>query len=255
MAVPSSGPLSFADIALEFDDTTPYSMDEYTRGGALVPEAPANQNIPTNPTGTRSFEDYRGATKEISVTLTLANSPYELVDMKAEFDQFDIDQGNTESTWDSGTPVRLIIEPGVIVGSTTPSTPALTIPSRAQGTVSVTNGGSIQGSGGNGTVGGSAVVANNPTTITNNGQIYAGGGAGGTGGAGGAGNCCGPGPGVCIQTGGQCNTPCGSCTINGNAGNCGTNKNPRTFRICGQLSYPTVCSGTPAGTGLSLIHI
>jgi len=47
MPLPTSGVLSFSDIATEFGDTVPYSLSEYYRNGSLVPSV---KNVPT--TGT-----------------------------------------------------------------------------------------------------------------------------------------------------------------------------------------------------------
>lgn len=38
MTLPASGPLSLADVAAEFGGATPHGLQEYYRGGGLVPE-------------------------------------------------------------------------------------------------------------------------------------------------------------------------------------------------------------------------
>jgi hypothetical protein len=95
------------------------------------------------------------------------------------------------TAWTSSIKKRVIINPGVIVGSSSasPFNYALTIPTGLGGTLRVENYGSIQGAGGlpNGGNGGNAIFAGSPVTFNNQGTIYAGGGAGGLGGAGGGG--------------------------------------------------------------------
>lgn len=53
----SSGPISLSQLALEFNDSTPNSLNEFYRGGALVPSMPANNNIPliNNPISLGNF--------------------------------------------------------------------------------------------------------------------------------------------------------------------------------------------------------
>lgn len=87
---------------------------------------------------------------------------------------------------------RVIIAPGVTIGSNSTSTAALIIPTTATGgEIVVDNYGSIQGAGGaaNGGTGGDAILAQALCRINNKsgGTIYAGGGGGGTGGTGGTG--------------------------------------------------------------------
>lgn len=111
---------------------------------------------------------------------------------------------------------RIIIPSGIIVGSASTATAALTIPSGGQGRIIIENYGEIQGAGGPaGGNGGDAILAQSLTQVINRstGKIYAGGGGGGTGGVGGTG-----GPGtyqaVCCFTSGVrvTNSSCsGSC--------------------------------------------
>ena len=48
MAVPSSGVLKISDIATEFQDTVPYRLSKYYRGGALVPDSSQISNLPNS---------------------------------------------------------------------------------------------------------------------------------------------------------------------------------------------------------------
>ena len=85
---------------------------------------------------------------------------------------------------------KIYINSGVIVGSTSTSNSAITIPSGFGGNIRLINYGSIQGAGGasNGGTGGNAIFAGSSGVIIDNrGTIYAGGGGGGQGGTGGGG--------------------------------------------------------------------
>jgi hypothetical protein len=92
--------------------------------------------------------------------------------------------------WASSVPKRVIINSGVIVGSTSSSGYAINIPSGMGGTLRIDNNGSIQGAGGaaNSGTGGSAIFVGSAVSINNVGSIYAGGGGGGAGGNGGQGS-------------------------------------------------------------------
>ena len=106
--------------------------------------------------------------------------------------------GSTD--WTRSVRKRLVINGGVVVGSTNPGAAALSITAGVVGAFVLENNGSIQGAGGlggvanggNGGKGGNAIIINNKGTggtvsITNNGSIYAGGGGGGAGTKGGTG--------------------------------------------------------------------
>ena len=142
--------------------------------------------------------------------------------------------GSTD--WTRSVRKRLVINGGVVVGSTNPSAAALSITAGVVGAFVLENNGSIQGAGGlggvanggNGGKGGNAIIINNKGTggtvsITNNGSIYAGGGGGGAGTKGGTG-----GKGVdgsyttstyveqsCPSYDGQCPTWYSNCTNSG----------------------------------------
>jgi hypothetical protein len=103
------------------------------------------------------------------------------------------------------TDVILTVNPGIFVGGNTPASYAMLVPSafNAGDSVTIVNNGSILGAGGAGGDGGGAgptpndlgrpgaasgnsVYVNRPTTITNNGSIFSGGGGGGGGNGGNA---------------------------------------------------------------------
>lgn len=176
MAIKASGSLALSEIAAEFGDSQPHSMSEFIRGGSLVPQADANNNIPTS-TANMRFDNFFSAVNVIAVTASSGTN----VSAATLFG----------SNWTVDVPKELIIPSGVTLGATSTSNFALTIESNLAGTLTVKNTGSIQGAGGAaGANGGDAIDVNASCTIINNsgGAIQAGGGGGGAGGTGGGGS-------------------------------------------------------------------
>jgi hypothetical protein len=174
MTLPCPGPasISFLDIQNEFGGSNPIGLNEYYRNGGLV--SSNNTSVPTS--GSISLDNFFCAVNEIIVYIT-SNS--ENVNVQSLFG------GN----WTQNVPKRLVINPGVVVGSLDPGAYALIIPGEIVSTLRIDNNGSIQGAGGspNSGNGGPAILANTAVTIDNIGSIYAGGGGGGQGGTGGGG--------------------------------------------------------------------
>lgn len=69
MTLQTSGPISLGNIQGEFGGTTPTSMSEYLRGGANVPDTPANANIKSSAVN-MGFSNYYGGVKADVVNLT-----------------------------------------------------------------------------------------------------------------------------------------------------------------------------------------
>ena len=69
MAVTSSAPIDIGDLVTEFGGDAPHSLTEYYRGGSLVPNTTANNNVPTS--GAISLTDFFGATDTVTWTTTL----------------------------------------------------------------------------------------------------------------------------------------------------------------------------------------
>jgi len=74
MALPISGAISFTDIQTEFGGTNPIGLNEYYRGGGLVPNTPANTSIPT--TGAISLSDFYGGSVLTISTHTVTIGTY-----------------------------------------------------------------------------------------------------------------------------------------------------------------------------------
>ena len=188
MALPASGQLSISDIATEFSDSQPNLMSDYYRGGAVVPDAAANGNVPVS--GAISIGNFYNAANRTALALTISSSTQ-------NYDVFS--NASPSPLYAAGiTDVTLTINPGVLVGSSATTTYAMSVPSgfNPGDTVTIINNGVVQGRGGNagagstspgvgggGNPGGSALYVNRATTITNNGT-FAGGGGGGGGGRG-----------------------------------------------------------------------
>ncbi len=189
MAIPGPGvAISVNTVVGEFGGTAPHSLNEYYRGGGLVPNAPANAAIPT--AGQIALGNFYGATNRISVPLTIGANTY----------NYDV-YANRGPAYVAGISDVVVTVPGsVTVGSTSTGAYAMLVPSAFSptDTVTIVNNGVIQGMGGAGGiggwvngprpggpggVGGNALYVNRPVTVTNNGTL-AGGGGGGGGGAG-----------------------------------------------------------------------
>ena len=210
MTIPTSGPVSFNTLKNEYNDTNPVRLNEFYRGG-LVPNSTINNgSVPTS--GEISLSDLRGSSNEFVAVVSSSTT------------QLNLQTLFTSSAWSSSVPKRVEINSGVVIGSSSISTPALTVGGGAGGVVRINNAGSIQGAGGsaNSGNGGPAVRANSPTQIQNTGQIYAGGGGGGRGGTGGSGSCSNnpPTPTQCPCGGGNTRCEGGSCPCGGGTTQC-----------------------------------
>ena len=185
MALQGSGTITLKNVADEFDNSAPYSMSEFYRGGAEVPEATENANVPTS--GAISLGDFYGATKRIAVNYTISSNTDAGIDLKAIADANGYSAGITD--------VYVTVNSGVYVGSPSDGTSyAISADGFASGDIiHIVNNGYILGRGGTGGGGSVGVVSKAPsgnaggrgiyttanTNITNNGTIAGGGGGGG----------------------------------------------------------------------------
>lgn len=69
MAIKTSGSISIQDIVNEFGGTAPHALNEYYKGGALVPISNANVNVPTS--GAISLENFYGASRNIIISYSM----------------------------------------------------------------------------------------------------------------------------------------------------------------------------------------
>ena len=69
MSIPLTGPVTLAQLQIEFGGTDPVSLNEYYRGGAFVPNSVRNVSVPTS--GAISFDQFRGSSKTATVTYAI----------------------------------------------------------------------------------------------------------------------------------------------------------------------------------------
>lgn len=185
MTLQSSGAISLTDIRDEYNtgSNAPIVFNDYYRGGSLVKSNAANNSstnlsadVPTSANNNPlSVQDFYGQGKGFRRTFNSTATNQTGATMFG--DDYTLDY-----------PKEVVIDSNVTVGSTSSSNPAIQISSGLQGTISLTNNGSIEGAGGAaGTQGGIGLSCVSTTTVVNNGTIKGGGGGGGTGGAGGKG--------------------------------------------------------------------
>ena len=267
MAIKSSGTfLRFSEIASEFNDSQPHSMSEFTRGGILVPDSASNslirsvaQRAAGGANGRMKFSDYYGAANGFGITIASTVTDLDLATL------FNTAQSGI---WASSEAKVLTINSGIIVGATSTGNAALTIPSGMGGTLVIVNNGAIQGAGGasSGAVGGDAIsVLSSGVSITNNGDIYAGGGAGGAGGAGGDGgdgsyNTTSYGTGTPYQapnqSGSYCNTSC-VLAYGSNSYCTSTSQNTTTGSVCYYFFWRNeyTCTAVGGNTGCAIVTV
>ena len=185
MTLQSSGAISLSDIRDEYNtgSNAPIVFNDYYRGGSLVRGNAVNNtstnlsaDVPTNANNNPlSVEDFYGQGKGFRRT----------------FNATATNQTGATMFGDDYTlnyPKEVVVDANVTVGATSTSNSAIQISSGLQGTISLTNNGSIEGAGGAAsTQGGTALTCSSTVTVVNNGTIKGGGGGGGTGGAGGKG--------------------------------------------------------------------
>ena len=182
--IPFYDPLSFKDIATIFTQPiTTVAIARYYRGGTIVSDNLANQQVPR--TGPLSVSDFYGdARGRIFVDLVIASDTF----------NYDI-YANRKNAYVPGlTDISVIVNPGVFVGSNVAGSPAMSVPNSftVGDTVSITNYGYIYGRGGQGgggsqlpgtpgAIGDTGLYVNRPTTVFNYGELSGGGGGGGGG--------------------------------------------------------------------------
>jgi hypothetical protein len=70
MTLPTSGPLSLADIQTEFGGSNPISLSEYYAGGAYVPAGTTGTNGPVPSSGTISISNFYGTSNIPTLSVT-----------------------------------------------------------------------------------------------------------------------------------------------------------------------------------------
>ena len=175
MPLQSSGSISLQQIASEFNDSAPHSLNEFYAGGSAGVTSGGAPNVPSS--GEISFNDFYGAANQVTVTISSSENN---VNVSSKFG----------SNFSSSIPKILVINSGVELGATSLSNYALQVPSGMGGTLNIQNAGTLSGAGGDGSTstssaggtGGTALfIASSNVTVTNTGTIRGGGGGGGKG--------------------------------------------------------------------------
>jgi hypothetical protein len=147
MAIPGPGTaISINTIVGEFGGSVPHSINEYYRGGGLVPNTPGNSAIPTS--GQIALSNFYGSANRIAYTLTIS----------ADTQNYDVFTNRGPSYSPGASDITVQINPGVTVGSATVPAYAMLVPSSFSpaDTITIVNNGSIRGAGAGGGAGGRA---------------------------------------------------------------------------------------------------
>lgn len=248
MALPASGTLAITEIATEFGDTAPHAMSEFYRGGGKVPDSAGNSSVPAS--GAINVGGFYNAANRAALALTIASNTQ-------NYDVYT--QASASPSYVAGTTdLTVTVNPGIVVGSSTTGSYAMSVPSSftSGDTVTIVNNGTVIGRGGDGGrggpryslpitaggTGGNALYANYATVFTNNGTLSGAGGGGGGGRAGyGQGGGGGGGAGNTAGSGGAG----GAAPLPGSAGAAGS----LTAGGGGGASYPGPAGAGGAGGG------
>lgn len=192
MAVKAAGsPLALTEIQAEFGGSNPIGLNEYYRGGGLVPSGPTqNANIPTS--GAIGMYAFYGAVRSFVLNQTISSNTT----------NYNLRNSAVAAGWDQSTPLiaTVTVNAGVYVSANGTGTYAFDTGASfpAGSSLSLVNNGFIVGMGGaggagsgwsfgntiagsGGASGGPALRAQAAISITNNGTIAGGGGGGGGG--------------------------------------------------------------------------
>jgi hypothetical protein len=183
MAIGTSD-VNFGSLQTEYGGSNPISFSEYYRGGSFVLAHPGNASLAAS--GAISVSAFFNQSKRwiVAVTISASTTNFNLRTF------LDSTYGDYSSI---PTDVTVTINSGVVVYSTSTSTPAFDTGNgwESSSTITIVNNGQISGMGGDGGVGyngaggagGNAIGLQYPLTINNtSGNIFGGGGGGGGGG-------------------------------------------------------------------------
>jgi hypothetical protein len=120
MPLPASGAISFDNLQTEFGNTNPIPLNEYYRGGTLVPNISVNNSVPTS--GTISLFNFYNATNEdrIPAAFDINNitDPGGFSPVTVDTNQVTITGINTPITLNFGTSNAAVYFAGAGTGST-----------------------------------------------------------------------------------------------------------------------------------------
>lgn len=174
MPLQNQGPISLLDIATEFGNTAPYSMDEFYGAATGIPAQ-----------GAIGFDSFYGASAIVLYTHTITTNQQEL-----NLYNYLIAQG-----WNGSDEVEVTINSGVYIWSDNTAVAALNTGGAYPKGLTIINNGFIMGKGGNGagffaavspithgtaTSGGPAIYLTAPVNLNNSNGYIGGGGGGGS---------------------------------------------------------------------------
>jgi len=182
MTLPTSGALTLAQIQGEFGGSNPIGLNEYYAGGGLVPAGTSGTYGAVPSSGAIGIRNFYGTSNRVTANITIS----------ANTANYTLNTAKVTGYSAGLTDVTLTINSGVTVYSASTGTAAFIVDTSwaAGDTVTIVNGGTILGCGGNGGTysssgagGGLGLQIQRATTITNNNRIAGGGGGGGGGGS------------------------------------------------------------------------
>jgi hypothetical protein len=191
MALPTSGPLTLAQIQTEFGGSNPISLSEYYAGGAYVPSGTTGTNGAVPSSGAISIANFYGTAKStrVSIGYTFSSSAANASLNLSAIGGYSAGQSD----------ITITINSGVYLYATSTGNPGLNLTGGTTGdTLTIVNNGFIIGQGGTGggyyqrdtpspvtinnyliSNGGTALSIPINATIQNNSYIAGGGGGGG----------------------------------------------------------------------------
>jgi hypothetical protein len=161
---------------------------------------PSTQSINLNDSAVRSLAGVGGSGTVISMDNLRGKASEFVMTISSNTFNYDLSTAAPAAGWPGSSALRVNINPGVVIGSTSRTAYAFLIPSALNpaAPITIVNNGSIVGAGGGGgngggtggggvpgtpgASGGAALYVNRPVVITNNGTFAGGGGGGGGGG-------------------------------------------------------------------------
>ena len=181
MALPTSGPLTLADIQTEFGGTNPIGLNEYYAGGGLVPSGTSGTNGAVPSSGAISIQNFYGTQNRVALSVTYASSTANA----------SLNLSGLSGYIAGVSDITITVNSGVYLYATSTGNAGLGLTGGTTGdTLTIVNNGFIIGQGGNGfsntstaaTSGGPALSLSLNATINNtNGSAYIAGGGGGGG--------------------------------------------------------------------------
>lgn len=108
MTLPTSGPLSFADIQAEFGGTNPISLSEYYAGGTYVPAGTTGTNGAVPSSGQISVANFYGTS---SVVISISDLDVIVTGVSSATARYNLNSNGTITTTDPAIPTTNWVTP------------------------------------------------------------------------------------------------------------------------------------------------